>query len=313
MKVLITGGFGFLGGRVAQYLSDQGHTVLLGSRKAIASPPWLSKSKVVETRWNSPDDLERLCSGIDAVIHTAGMNAQDCANDPVGALECNGIATANLVRAAIRTGVKRFIYLSTAHVYSSPLAGTITEDTCPMNLHPYATSHRAGEDAILFAQQRGEIEGIVIRLSNAFGTPTHKEVNCWMLLVNDLCRQAVTTGKMILHSTGMQRRDFIALTDACRAIDHLLSLAAGSIGKGLFNLGGAWTPTVWEMACLIQQRCASSIGIQPELFRVNPVDSEPIMELHYHMDRFLKTGFQPAADRFSEIDQLLIFSRASFT
>src|SRR3546814_17036700 len=93
------------------------------------------------------------------------MNAQNCAANPVEALEFNGVATARLVQAAARVGIRRFIYLSTAHVYCAPLTGTITEDTCPRNLHPYATSHLAGENAVLSAVQAGEISGMVLRLS----------------------------------------------------------------------------------------------------------------------------------------------------
>ena len=76
------------------------------------------------------------------------MNAQNCVTDPVAALEVNAVATARLLQAAIRQGAKRFIYLSTAHVYGSSLSGVITEETCPASLCPYAASHRAGEDVV---------------------------------------------------------------------------------------------------------------------------------------------------------------------
>ena len=108
-------------------------------------------------------------------------------------MDFNGVATKRLVEAASRAGVKKFIYLSTAHVYASPLVGTITEQTLPNNSHPYASSHLAGESAVLNADERGVIQGVVMRLSNAYGAPMHKGVNCWMLVVNDLCRQAVQT------------------------------------------------------------------------------------------------------------------------
>ena len=170
MRILITGGFGYLGGRLAQFLANQaGYTILLGSRQQTRPPDWLSHVEVVQTRWDSPASLEQVCIGVNAVVHLAGMNAQDCTADPAAALEVNGLTTARLLNVAIKQRVKRFIYLSTAHIYGTPLAGVITEETCPTNLHPYATSHRAGEDVVLAAHQRGEIEGIVIRLSNGYG------------------------------------------------------------------------------------------------------------------------------------------------
>lgn len=267
---------------------------------------------MVQTCWESPTRLEDVCAGIDAVIHLAGMNAQDCAATPDAALEFNGVATARLLQSAIRQGVKRFIYLSTAHVYASPLSGTISEETCPLSLHPYATSHRAGEDVVRAAHQRGEIEGVVIRLSNSFGKPVHAKADCWMLLVNDLCRQAVTTRQMVLSSSGLQRRDFVPLSDVCHAIRHLLHLPQSGLGTGLFNLGGGWSPTVWEMACLVQERCATVLGYRPGLTRKPANIGEMTADLDYRSDRLLQSGFQPSNDRVFEIDHLLEFCQVTF-
>jgi len=313
MKLLITGGFGYLGGRLAQFLAVQpDYKIILGTRRQAEPPPWLPKAKVVRTRWESKAGLEKVCNGVDAVIHLAGMNAQDCAADPAAALEINGLATARLLQAAIRQGVKRFVYMSTAHVYGSPLAGVITEEICPVNLHPYATSHRAGEDGVRAAHQRGEIEGIVLRLSNAFGAPAHKDANCWMLLANDLCRQAVTTRRMALRSPGLQRRDFVPLADVCRAISHLLHLPVHDLAKDVFNIGGEWSPTVWDVACLVQERCAVVLGFQPKLKRITPPNDETVDELDYRLDVLRKSGFQPDSNKVAEIDRLLEFCKASF-
>lgn len=313
MRLLVTGGFGYLGGRLAQSIASQGdHEVLLGSRRQSEPPLWLPRARVVQTRWDSPSCLEQACSGVDTVIHLAGMNAQDCAADPVAALEFNGVATARLLQAAIRQGVKRFIYFSTAHVYGSPLAGVIAEETCPVSLHPYATSHRAGEDAVRSAHKNGEIEGIVIRLSNAYGAPADKEANCWMLLMNDLCRQAVTTRHMVLRSSGLQRRDFVPLTEVCRAVDHLLIRPAQELVGGVFNLGGEWSPTVWEVAGLVRERCAAMLGFQPELSRIPPQAGETVAELDYRIEALRRSGFQPDTDRIAEIDRLLDFCKASW-
>jgi len=91
------------------------------------------KSRKLCGMMTAPEDS---CDGVYVVIQAAGMNAQDCAADPVAALAFNGVATVRLVMAASRTGAQRFISLSTAHVYASPLAGTITEATYPRNLTP---------------------------------------------------------------------------------------------------------------------------------------------------------------------------------
>ena len=315
MRVLITGGLGYMGGRLAQHLATlQDYEVLIGSRKHAKRPSWLPRGAVVQTQWGSLADLEHICTDIDAVVHAAGMNAEDSAADPIASLAFNGVATARLLQAATRKGVRRFVYLSTAHVYGSPLAGAITEDTCSVSLHPYATSHRAGEDLVRAAHQRGEIEGIVVRLSNAYGAPAHEGANCWMLLVNDLCRQAVATQRMVLRSSGLERRDFISLTDACRAIRHLLELPAPELRAALFNVGGIWSPTIFEMTQRIAERVLSTTGDTPEILREEQRDGQVSEFLDYGVTRLTSTGFNVScgANIDREIDLLIQFCLKHF-
>ena len=76
------------------------------------------------------------------------------------------------------------------------------------------------------------------------------------LLVNDLCRQAVQTGKLVMRSSGLQQRDFITLTDVGRAVRHLLELPPADCGDGLFNLGGDNSISVWDMVQRVSLRCS---------------------------------------------------------
>lgn len=313
MRILIAGGFGFVGGRVAQQLQQLGHQVVLGSRDALGPPCWLSGAEVVKTDWNDACALVQICHGADVVIQAAGMNAQDCVADPVAALEFNGLATARLCAAAVRAGVKRFVCLSSAHVYASPLAGTITESTCPSNLHPYATSHLAGENSVLSASQFERIEGVVLRLSNAFGAPAHKNVNCWMLLVNDLCRQAVETGKMVLLSSGLQQRDFISLAEVCRIVGQLSTRDFDMPLPNVFNVGSGVSQSVLEMAQLVQQRCSLILGFEPELLRSERAFNEKHEMLTFRTGRLDQIGLSVGLDNRAEIDSLLAFCRASYS
>jgi UDP-glucose 4-epimerase len=312
MRILITGGFGLVGGRLAQHLHSLGHQIVLGSRQAAPPPAWLLDATVVKCAWNDSSALAEICRGVDVVIHAAGMNAQDCDADPVAALEFNGLATARLCAAAGNAGVKRFIYLSTAHVYASPLVGSFTEASCPRNLYPYATSHLAGENAVLHAGQRGHVEAAVLRLTNAFGAPAHKDVNCWMLLVNDLCRQVVMSKRMVLRSAGVQRRDFISLTEVGRAIDHVINLSADKLDGGIFTIGGAWAPRVIDMVELVQARCTVLFGFTPAIIRPDPLENEVTLPLDININKLLDTGFRFSEIAETEIDATLVFCAEAF-
>lgn len=297
---------------MARYLQLAGHHIILGSRNASAPPEWLPQAGVAQTEWSDGPSLEQVCSGVDVVIQAAGMNAQDCSSDPLAALEFNGVATARLHRAANRAGVKRFIYLSTAHVYTSPLIGTISEDTCPRNIHPYATSHLAGENAVFGERQQGKIESVVLRLSNAFGAPAHAETNCWMLLVNDLCRQAVCDRQLILRSAGLQRRDFVTLQDVGSAIAHVIAMNTEQVEGMVFNIGGAWAPRIIEMLELVHARCLAVLGFAPDVIRPQPSDDELTAGLEFRIDRLLATGYKLSGSAVAEIDETLLFCRKAF-
>lgn len=316
MKVLITGGFGYLGGRLSQFLAQQKNCeISLGSRLQNQPPTWLPQANVVQTKWDSSHALETICSNIDVIIHLAGMNAQDCTDNPTLALDFNALATDKLVKAAIQKNVKRFIYLSTAHVYGAQLIGDISEKTVTTATHPYATSHLAGERSISEAHKNKKIEGVVIRLSNAFGAPVHKNVNCWMLLVNDLCRQAVTNKTMVLKSSGLQRRDFITLTDFCRAIKHLIELPSNNLSDGLFNVGGAWSPTILEMTERLAECFNAHTNEIAEIKHETRSENEKVEVFKFDIVKLLSTGFNLSHPDIidQELDCLIRFCFKNFS
>ena len=146
-KILITGGFGYVGGRLAKHLATSGHEIFIGSRTLQSKPRWLHRGSSIVMDWDNDESLQKACKNIDVIIHAAGMNAKECSENPGLALKVNGIGTERLVRAASKESVAKFIYISSAHVYTDNLSGVITEESRTTNIHPYATSQVAGEEA----------------------------------------------------------------------------------------------------------------------------------------------------------------------
>jgi UDP-glucose 4-epimerase len=195
--------------------------------------------------------------------------------------------------------------MSTAHVYSSPLQGTVTEKTLTTNSHPYATSHLSGEREVAKRHQLGDVAGVILRCANGFGTPMDPSVNIWHVLVNDLCNQVALDGSMTLHSSGLQERNFIPIADICSAFLHFLNVDAHSVGDGLFNLGGPKSMTVLEMANVIAERSRSVLHIDPPIIRPQQTEPEVCIPLDYRIDKLISTGFSCVNDINFEIDQLL--------
>ncbi len=313
MKVLITGGFGYLGGRLAKsLLLEPDFEVVIATRNNKKSDEALQGVKIVKINWDSISSFIEICTEIDVIIHAAGINATNCSEDPVNALDFNGVTTAKLMQAAIKQNVKKFIYLSTAHVYGSPLIGQINEQTCINSIHPYATSHRAGEDTVRFAHQQNKIEGVVLRLSNACGAPVNKDVDCWMLIVNDLCKQAVLNKELTLNTSGKQYRNFIPMSEVNHAVLHFINLTTNLLGDGVFNIGGPSSLRVIDVAKLIAERCTSLFGFTPNICLPEATVNENESILDYQISKLLSTGYSHTGHIKEEIDQTLEFCHSEF-
>lgn len=312
LSILLTGGLGYVGGRLASDLAAAGHQVLCGTRSySKTAPEWLPQMQMTHLDWDSDVSLVQACQGIDCVIHLAAMNEIESAKNPLAALQINGLASLRLIQAAQSARVRRFIYFSTAHVYGSPLQGLITELLLPRPIHPYAITHKVTEDFLLAAHAQKQLEGIVIRLSNGFGAPVTPNVDRWTLLVNDLCRQAATSGELRLKSDGNQLRDFITLGDVSRAVSHLLQLRIDELGDGLFNLGGGKAISIFEMTERVADRWRALVGRDISIYR--PVgDGKPPPPLNYCCNKLGATGFKLTSQIDSEIDATLRLCISTF-
>ena len=305
--ILITGGFGFLGGRLGQYLSEN-YNVILGSRSDQNKPNWLPIAKTLKIDWDDENSLNDACNMVNIVIHASGLNAQECSSDPEKALLVNGVYTQNLVNAAIKQSVKKIIYLSTAHVYSDNLLGVITEDTPTVNTHPYATSHVTGENAVLSSIRQGRIKGAVVRIANVFGSPVSKDVNCWMLLVNDLCKQAVVEKSLTLKSDSKTVRDFVTIKDFC-SVTRLL-IEAENIAN-IVNIGSGKACSIGDIAIKIQNNCLNVLGFEPPIILKKKTSMNKNL-LDFQANYLDSIGFKFSNDFDLEIRELIYFCKERF-
>jgi UDP-glucose 4-epimerase len=197
-------------------------------------------------------------------------------------------------------------------VYGAPLAGHIDERTLPRPVHPYAITHKVAEDFVLAARDQGKIEGVVFRLSNGFGAPIDPEVNRWTLIANDLCRQAVSAGKLVLKSSGLQRRDFVTLSDVARCVEQFIEMPATQLQDGLFNLGGECVLNMFELASVVARRCEAVLGFLPPIERPEPAPGETAPDLRYDIAKLKASGFTPSGSVEDEIDATLRLCRDAF-
>lgn len=313
-KILITGGLGYLGGRIAQHLSSNlDNHIIIASRDAgkYQRPSWLTKGEIISLDLFDQESLNRAVMGVDVIVHLAALNEIDSGKYPADAVRVNTEGSVNLLKCATAQQVKRFIYFSTAHIYGAPLIGDLSEQTLPRAAHPYSITHKATEDFVLAAHDRKEIEAVVIRLSNGFGAPERFDVNRWTLLVNDLCLQAVKDKQLVLKSAGLQKRDFITLQDVARSVEHFIQLDTANLGDGIFNVGGKRALSIIEMTEMVADRCQKTLGFRPEIIKPDAQPNEKGDDLNYIIDRLTETGFQLSNNFEEEIDNTLLICQAA--
>ena len=175
MKVLVTGGFGYIGGRLVEALREweKYQVVVHGRRIPPALEGWLRGLEVRLADITQPDALEGLCEGIDAVVHLASMDENECAADPMGALDVNVRGTYHILQEALRAGVKRFVYFSTFHVYGPKAMPVYHEGLSPTPLHHYGITRLMAEQYVRQAGTGTGMQTVIVRLSNGFGAPIH--------------------------------------------------------------------------------------------------------------------------------------------
>ncbi len=309
-SVLITGGLGFVGGRLSKKIAS-GSDVLVSSR-TIAD----KKALAAHGNVRQIDHAELLLKDsfphkTDTVIHLAALNEWDCVRHPSDAIRVNVDETRIILENAIASGVQHFIYFSTAHIYASPLKGHIDETALPVPVHPYAITHKAAEDYVVAAGLQNKIHAIVVRLSNSFGAPVVPTVNRWTLLANDLARQAIEKGRLTLNSNGCQFRDFITLTDVENAIHGMLAGISG-FNKMIYNLGAGKSLKVIEMAEMLAAAYKELFGNSLEIKL--PDNSIPTKEpeLVFSNERLISEGIVIKNDWMSELKELLLFCHQNF-
>lgn len=312
MNILVTGGLGYIGGRIATYIKEKKPRVnifLTTKDTSQKLPPWTKKFTILQMDLLNEDSIDNCLRkrSVDIIIHLAALNEIESMENPRLALDVNTIGAYKLLNLAHVNNINKFVYFSTFHVYGETSAPIITEETPTRPFHPYAITHRAAEDFVNYFRHYHDMKTLIFRLSNGYGYPMDKEINRWTLVFNDLCKQAVTTGKIVLKSSGKQYRDFISLHNVARAVYHFLFVIPDKWGDGLYNLGGNCSISILEVA----QRIANIYGLEYkkpiiEIKTGSDRDSSNILKpIKYSIEKLLKTGFTLKDEMDLEIEKTM--------
>lgn len=242
--VAVIGASGLIGGAVAARLARERAVIRVG--RAASDHVHLDLARPIEA-------LSAALDGVEDVVHCAGVTDEEFASNPVLAWQRATTGTAKLAQLLKRAGVRRVIYMSSAHVYG-PLAGPLTERMPADPRSDYALAHFTAEQIF----RRNGFLGAALRPCAVFGIPADlRRFRRWSLIPYAFPRMACEDGVIKLSTPGLQRRNFVS----ARTVADQVALALANAGSfRIVNPLGGDDLTVRQYAQMVCDLATTALG-----------------------------------------------------
>jgi UDP-glucose 4-epimerase len=250
MKILVTGGSGFIGSHIVEHYQDKAEEIRVldnlrtGYRKNLEG----LKCSFIEGSVTDRETVTRAVDGVDYIFHMAALvSVPESMAKPAECVDINVHGLLNVLEAAAAAGVKKLVFASSAAIYGDNPSVPKLETMLPEPKSPYAITKLDGEFYLdLFNRERG-LETAAIRFFNVFG-PRQDPKGAYAAAVPIFIEKALKGEDITVHGDGEQTRDFIYVKDIVGA----LSFAAETPGvTGVFNAGYGGQMTINDLANMI--------------------------------------------------------------
>lgn len=287
MKLLVTGGCGFVGTVLTNKLLDDGHDVI------VIDTQWFGNHLKPHARLEVlKEDVRNTnaipLQGIDAVLHLANIaNDPGVELNPTLSWEVNVLAAQQLADRALRHGVKQFIFASSGSVYGIKDEPQVTEDLTLVPISVYNKTKMVAERVLLSYENQMQVHNI--RPATVCGYSPRMRLD---VSVNMLTMQALKNKVMTVFG-GQQTRPNIHIQDMVSVYQHFLAnpqLPSGAYNAGFENI------TILDIA----EKVASKLGAQ-----IKVTESNDPRSYRQNSDKLLATGFAPQYSVSAAIDDLI--------
>jgi UDP-glucose 4-epimerase len=236
MKVLVTGGAGFIGSHVVDLYLEQGYEVVVVdnlSTGRITNLNPAAKFYQEDIRRTQLEEIFLLEQPDFVNHHAAQMNIRHSINDPVYDADVNILGSINVIECARKFKVKRFIYISSGGaVYGEPEYLPCDESHPVKPICPYGASKHTVEHYLFMYHINYGLECTILRYANVYGPRQDPKGEAGVVAI--FTGQMLNSQKVVINGDGEQQRDFVYVNDCARA--NLLALTAKN-SFGIYNIG----------------------------------------------------------------------------
>jgi len=258
MRILVTGGSGFIGSHLVEHFQKAEVRVLDNLRSGFRANLAGLDCEFVEGSVLDRDTVRAAMGGVDYVFHLAAMiSVPESMQNPVGCAETNTIGTLIVLEEAARAGVKKLILSSSAAIYGKNPVVPKHEAMIPEPASPYAISKLDGEYYCQLFAETGRLATVALRYFNVFG-PRQNPASAYAAAVPIFIHRALHNEPITIYGDGEQTRDFVFVRDIARANAFF---ATESPLTGVFNVARGGALSIGELAEQIVSLTGSKSGI----------------------------------------------------
>jgi UDP-glucose 4-epimerase len=249
MKVLVTGGAGFIGSWVVETLLERGDEVIVlddfssGDRRNLKHLLGRAELSIVEGDIRDKGSVDQAAGDADATVHLAAVvSVEEATENPEYACSVNIGGTLNLLEAARWNRHRRFIYASSVAVYGEPKMLPIREDFPLRPISVYGASKLAGEGLMHAYAATYGLSALALRFFNVYGP--RQKTGSYSGVIERFIEDANDGKPLVIEGDGRQTRDFVFVEDVAEAVAVALNRGA----TGVLNVGTGRATSVLELA-----------------------------------------------------------------
>jgi len=309
-KYLVTGGAGFIGSSIVQYLVGQGYFVRVldnfcsGKEENLSFAKRLGKDKfeLIRGEITNPADCDKACEGMDGIFHQAALRSvPKSMEDPLSYNKVNIDGTLYMLQASAKHKIKRFVFASSSSIYGDTQNFPENEDHLPLLISPYALSKLTGEYYCRIYSEFYGVETVCLRYFNVFG-PKQALDDEYAVVVPKFIHCIAKDEAPPIFGTGKQSRDFTYIDNAVSA--NILAATTPGIKHEIFNVGNGRDNSVLELVDVINRIMGKNIHPQflpvrtGDVFRTSADISKIQEKLKYQPLISFEEGLKRTVDYF---------------